>query len=123
MRKNVIIFIGVIFIIIASCAVTYYITLRKCVDMYQIDQWPFQSYFELKSVEVNKENAVETLSMFDDGLMIHVVIKGELSTKGIPDRPFIKKIHVSERIVYNENMQKKAIIELTPIIGVKARCV
>ena len=116
MRKKIIIFIGVIFVIIASCAITHYITFRKSVDMYQVNQWPFQKFFEIKSLEVSKESDVERLSMFNDGLKVHIVIKGECNTYGLSMRPFIKKVHISERLEADENMHKRAIIEVTPVI-------
>lgn len=118
--KKVVVFILALIAFVGSILVTYYITSatvnKKNSDMYQVAQWPYQRFLRIEDVKV--ECTKDSLGMFDDGCPIKVHINGNLAVGG-PISLYVDNVHISERIDYNEDNEKIAVIEITPIVSAR----
>ncbi|WP_108869159.1 hypothetical protein [Aquimarina aquimarini] len=88
-------------------------------ESHTIGWWSKQNTLTVETFEVK---IIESkLNLFNSQSLISYHIKGKLCYEN-NRKPFIKNIHVSERFLDHTNdsiHNKQAIIEITPIVGVK----
>lgn len=103
---------------------------------YNIGWWAYQEALLVDSFSV--KTVESKLSLFNSFSLIEYNLKGQLVVKTNGFKPFVEKIHISERLVLNDTIYNdtlklvkgdrvigsiefspQAIIEITPIIDVK----
>ncbi len=83
---------------------------------YTIGWWSYQNQMTVESIEVKMiEN---NLNLYNNKSLISYKISGELKYSGYW-KPYINKVHISERIGVDSLADHYRIIELTPIVKVK----
>ena len=104
--------------------------------IYNIGWWAYQDALQVDSFSV--ETVDSRLSLFNSFSLIEYNVKGQLVVITNGFKPYVEKIHMSERLILNDSTYNKtlklvkdtfeigsvdfptqAIIEITPIINVK----
>jgi hypothetical protein len=83
---------------------------------YNVSWWSYQEDLVIENLEVN---VIESkLNLFNSKSLISYTIKGKIKYDG-HWKPYIKEVHISERINKDSVQNINRIIELTPIVKVE----
>ena len=93
--------------------VSFFIGRHQVERLHKIWVWPYQYTLHVEDLQIKTDK--DRFTMLDNTLNMQIDLKGYVEDHGNTYKPYIKKIHISER-VERLNNESVGIIEITPII-------